>query len=95
MTKEQAIALAESKFWETLTPRQIAEFQMAEPLLCMPFGVFQDAVEKTLGRSVFTHEFGLNYQGIKDELLNGKEPPTLAQILDLIPAEKLALVIVG
>ena len=67
MTKEQAIALAESNFWEGMSHREIAEFQMMEEKLCMPFTVFHEAVEKTLGRPVFTHEFGLNYQGIKDD----------------------------
>jgi hypothetical protein len=37
---------------------------------------------------VFTHEFGLNYQGLKDELFNGKEPPILEEIINLIPEEK-------
>ena len=92
MTKEQAIALGESKFWEGMTHRQIAEFQMCEKKLCMPFSVFHEAVEKTLGRPVFTHEFGLNYQGLKDELFNGKATPTLEDIINLIPEEKRIIV---
>jgi hypothetical protein len=88
MKKEQAIALSKSEFWKGMTHRQIAEFQMSEPLLCMPFNVFHEAVEKTLGRPVFTHEFGLNYDGIKDELFHGKTPPTMEEIINLIPEEK-------
>lgn len=90
MTKEKAIALAESKFWEGMTHKQIAEFQMCEEKLCMPFPVFHEAVEKTLGRPVYTHEFGLNFQGLKDELFNGKPAPTLEEIINLIPEEKTA-----
>ena len=92
MTKENAIALAESKFWEGMTHRQIAEFQMCEEKLCMPFSVFHEAVEKTLGRPVCTHEFGLNFHGLKDELFNGKQAPTLEEIINLIPEEKRLIV---
>lgn len=88
MTKEQAIALYESKFWEPLTYRERATFQLFEELLCMPFGVFHEAMEKTLGRPVFTHEFGLNYEGLKSELIGEKPAPTMDEIIALIPEEK-------
>jgi len=92
MTKEQAIALAGSNFWEGMSHREIAEFQMIEEKLCMPFTVFHEAIEKTLGRPVFTHEFGLNSQGIKAELFNGKQPPTLEEIISMIPEEKRVVI---
>lgn len=92
MTKEQAIELSESGFWEHLTPRQVAEFQMSEKLICMPFSVFHEALEESLGRPVFTHELGMNIDGIKAELFGGKPAPSLREIIDLIPREKLALV---
>ena len=57
LTKEQAIAFGENKCYEGMTYRQIAEFQMEQDKLCMPFNVFHEAIEKTLGRPVFTHEF--------------------------------------
>jgi hypothetical protein len=88
MTEEQAIRLAGTKFWEDMTHEQRAKFQMREDRLCMPFGVFHEAVEKTLGRPVFTHEFGLNRDGLMRELYDGAEPPTMDEILDMIPAEK-------
>jgi hypothetical protein len=34
----------------------------------MPFDVFHEAVEKTIGRPVFTHEFGVNANGIRAEI---------------------------
>jgi hypothetical protein len=89
MTREQAVALAESKFWEHLTFAQRARFQINEPLLCMPFAVFHEAVEKTLGRSVWTHEFGLNYEGIKAELNGECGPPTMTEIIGMLPPEKV------
>jgi hypothetical protein len=57
LTKDEAVALADSKFWEKLTPRERAEFQLQEDRLCMPFAIFHEAVEIALGRPVFTHEF--------------------------------------
>lgn len=92
MTKEDAIRLAESKFWEGMDYRQRAIFQMHEEKLCMPFDVFHEAVEKTLGRPVWTHEFGMNHEGIKAEL-NGNGPaPTMEEIINMIPADKRVLV---
>jgi hypothetical protein len=93
MTREEAISLSESKFWEGMTLRERAVFQINEPLLCMPFEVFHEAVEKTIGRPVFTHEFGLNYEGIKNEIMNGAPPPTMEEIINMIPEEKRAIVI--
>lgn len=92
MTEKEAIKLAESKFWEKMTPREIAEFQMSEPLLCIPFQIFHEAMEKTLGRPIFTHEFGTNYEGLKQELFQGKPAPSLEDIVNMIPADKRVVV---
>ena len=95
MTEKQAIALAESGFYKTMSHKEIAMFQMFEPLLCMPFDVFHEALEKTLGRPVYTHEFALNAEGIKKELLGKKAPPTLEEIINLIPEDKRIIAILG
>ena len=92
MTKDESIKLAESKFWETMTYEEIAKFQMFEPKLCMPFGVFHEAMEKTLGRPVYTHEFGLNYKGLQKELLGECPVPTMEDIINMIPAGKRIIV---
>ena len=86
--EEAAIALADAEFWKPLTHRQRAEFQMQVTELSMPFEIFHEALEKTLGRPVFTHELGLNFDGIFDELFNGKKSPTMQEIIELIPEEK-------
>jgi len=52
LTEKEAIAFGEDKQWEPMTFRKRAEFQMLQDLLCMPFGVFHEAMEKTLGRPV-------------------------------------------
>lgn len=86
ITEQQAIALAESGFWEAMTPREIAEFQMNTERLCMPFAVFHEAVEEALGRPVWTHEFA--FPDIRAELLGNKPAPTMEEIVGLIPEEK-------
>lgn len=95
LTTEQAIEFANSGAWKEMSFRQRAEFQMLQRKLCMPFEVFHEAVEEALGRPVYTHEFGLNYDGLLAELFEGKEPPTLQEIIEMLPAEKRVIVVMG
>jgi hypothetical protein len=92
MTKSEALAMYESKWWEGKSAREIAEFQMNSKLLCCPFDVFHEALEKALRRPVWTHELGLNYEGIKAELTDKAEAPTMQEIIDLLPADKTVIV---
>ena len=71
MNKEEAIALAETKWWEGKTDEEIAEFQIHEELFCCPFDIFHKAIETWLGRPVFTHEFAA-----PDALIAEKEGKT-------------------
>ena len=84
LTKEQAIEFSEAKMWESMTLRERAEFQIQQQLLCMPFDKFHEAVEKTVGRPVFTHEFGVNVDGLKEEIFNGAPPPSFSEILEML-----------
>ena len=86
--KENAIELYHSNWWEGLSYREIAGVQLFTAELCCPFDVFHEAVEKSLGRPVFTHEFGLNYSGICEEFLGERKQPTLEEIFNLIPEDK-------
>ena len=92
LTKEQAIKFGENKCYENMSYRQIAEFQIEQDRLCMPFEMFHEAIEKTLGRPVFTHEFALNRNRLKKELYGEKESPTFEDVISLIPKEKLILI---
>ncbi len=92
LTKEQAIAMAESMEWKKWTPEQIVRFQLFQKRLCMEFSHFHKALEFVLGRPVFTHEFGMDYEGLVMEFLGEKEPPTLEEIINLIPAEKRIII---
>ena len=82
MTKEEAVKLYDSKFWEKLSYREIAEFQLFEKRLCIPFDVFHKAVGKALGRPVWNHEFGTKeaVKGMQEELMGDKEAPNFTQI---------------
>ena len=91
LTREQAITLAESEFWKSMDHRQIAEFQLNEDKLCMPFDVFHEAIEKSLDRPVFTHEFA-SQSNLLNEFYGEKSRPTFQEILDLIPEEKRIIV---
>ncbi len=92
MTREEAIALGETKWWVGLDPARIVGFQLFEQKLCMDFGAYHEAVEKVLGRPVYTHEFAYPEQ-LQREFLGDKPAPTLEQIIELIPAEKRVVVV--
>lgn len=91
LTKEQAIAFAENKLYEGMTSRQIAEFQIQQDLLCMPFDVFHKAITEALGRPVWTHEFAFHDE-LRKELYGEKPAPTFEEIINLIPAEKRVII---
>ena len=92
ITSQQAKVLAESGWWEGKSARELAVFQMHTEYLCMPFSVFHEAITKALGRDVYTHEFGLDPDGLRMELQGERPKPTDEEILALIPPEKLILI---
>lgn len=94
MTSDEAKKLAKTDFWKAMSYRDRAVFQLFEDMLCMPFPVFHEAIEKTLGRPVWTHEFGLNRDGLQRELMGEQPTPTMDEIMALIPNDK-RIVIVG
>jgi hypothetical protein len=57
MTEAEAIAFHDSKVWETWTDHQVVELQLFQSRLCVRFDRFHQAIEKVLGRPVWTHEF--------------------------------------
>ena len=87
MNKEEAVKLAESKFWEDMSLFERAKFQLFEDRLCMPFEIFHEALEYALGRSVWTHELGFR-ENIINEFLGDKPAPSMEEIINLIPKGK-------
>jgi hypothetical protein len=92
MTREQAIELVQTNWWLTKSDDEIVRFQLFERLLCMDFGRFHQAVEKVLGRPVYTHEFA-DANSLRAEYLGEKKAPTLEEIINLIPEAKRILVV--
>ncbi len=92
MTSDEAIELYDTKWWESKSAYEIVKFQLYEPLLCMPFGKFHQALEEALDRPVWTHELALNYEGIKAEFEGLKPSPSMNEIINLIPEEKRIIV---
>ena len=95
LTEAQAKRMCESGIWKTMTHEERAKFQMLTERLCMPFDAFHKAVEVTLGRPVYTHEFGVNWDGLVAEMFEGAEPPSLTEIIEMIPEEKRIIILAG
>jgi len=81
------VALYASGWWLGRTARELAHFQLFTRELALPFAVFRDALEETLGRPVWTHELGFDVDGLIHEMLGERDPPTFEEILELIPAD--------
>ncbi len=92
--KEAAIKLGESGWWKEKTAREIVQFQLFTTELSMPFGDFHGAMESALGRPVWTHEFA-SCDNLRREFLGESTAPTMQEIIELIPAEKRVLIVVG
>lgn len=90
MTQEEAVTMADSKWWESVPLKDAAHFQLFEDRLVMPFDLFQKGVEELLGRPVWTHEFAFakDAGGLREQAQGKATAPTMQQILDLIPEEK-------
>lgn len=91
--REAAIAMAETEWWVGKPDAEVAKIGLGITELCLPFDVLHRAVEETIGRPVWTHEFGMNPEGIWLEVIGEKDPPTFEEIMNLIPAEKRILVV--
>lgn len=86
--RSRARALFETEWWHGRTAAEIAKFQLFTTELCLPFSLFHRALEVTLGRPIWIHEFGFSAEALAQELLGERDAPTLAEILDLLPADQ-------
>ena len=92
LTEEQAKRFYESKVWESWTDRQVVEFQLFQKKLAIPFPRFHEAMGKVLKRPVYTTEFAFA-DLLRQEFLGDKEPPTLQEIMELIPKDKRVIIV--
>ena len=95
MTKEEAIAKFDTKWWENSTDEEIVEFQIHERLLCCPFDVFHGAVETWLGRPVWTHEFADSDHLIAEKEGKVKPESPLESLHRIAPDKPVITVILG
>lgn len=56
-----------NRWWASDDKRVIGYYQLMYPCLLVPFSKFHEALEFLLGRPVWTHELGLNWEGLKAE----------------------------
>jgi hypothetical protein len=57
-----------NRWWESEDPVTIARYQIFERIfMSSTFSIFHEGLEKLLGRAVYTHEIGLNIEGIRAE----------------------------
>jgi hypothetical protein len=91
LTKEQAIAFADSEIWKSWTAEQIVRMQLFQRRLCVPFNVFHESVGEVFGRDVYTHEFA-NSEALMLEYLGFRPAPTLDEIIEMIPEDKRRII---
>lgn len=92
LTREQAVALYDSGFWRYLNLEERAYFQLSEYRLCMPFPVFQEALEVCLQRQVAAGEY-LRPKLLLRELSEGRPPKAKEQVLELVPPNERPLLV--
>lgn len=87
LTRKQAIKFYKSEIWKDMTDDDLVKMQLFQKRLSMPFSIFHEAITRVLNRDVYTHEFA-DSKTLQLEYLGEKEPPTLEEIMDIIPKEK-------
>lgn len=90
LTREQALALYDTEFWESLAYVERARFQLSEERLCMPFDIFVEAVERALGRPVRVGEF-LQPRRLLAELSGEQTVLDVDDLLSLLPEQNRIL----
>ena len=88
LTRKEAIYMYDNGDWKHMTLEQRAKFQFLQEKLCMPFDKFHEAIEKTLKRPVYTHEFALNREGLHNELFGDGDPPSMEELIEMLPENK-------
>ncbi len=58
----------------------------------IPFDMLHKRIEGLVGRPVFTHEMGLNSDGLIEEARN-RNHPTMEEVVDLLPKDKPTIIV--
>ena len=77
-----------------MDPKDAARVMLGTKELCCPFDTFHETIEAALERPVFTHEFASAHT-LWAELAGEKDPPSLQEIIELIPEEKRVILVMS
>ena len=91
LSKEEAVGFHESRAWETMSDESVVKLQLYQERLCLPFERFHSAMEKVLGRPVWTHEFASS-ERLQQEYEKAGPKPTFEEIVSLLPQDKVIIV---
>jgi hypothetical protein len=91
--RDAAIALFETRWWESATDDEIVRVQLWTRELCMDFGRFHQAMEAVLGRPVWTHEFA-EWGHLQDEVEGKVAAPSFDEIVAMIPEGKRIVIVI-
>ena len=88
LTKEEALALIETKWWKKMPLTEAAYLQLKQDRLCLPWNEFNIGLKELLGRPVWTHEFA-NVKGLIDEADGKRKAPNnpIESLLEIIGEE--------
>lgn len=89
--KETAIEIAKTEFWKETPIKELVNFQFFNTRLLMPFDFFHEAVERVLGRPVWTHEFASNK--LRDEVEEKIPRQSFEDILNQLQKDKTIIII--
>lgn len=77
---------------ETMTPdEREQEFRSFDGPMEVPFELYHKRIEQLVGRPIWTHEIGLNWEGLCKECRWENRPATMNEILTLIPEDRLII----
>ena len=88
MSRLQITAFIKQRLWESMSWEELAKFQVTQETLCVPFDLYRNAAERTLGRPLFNLQLANGRERVKSELFGGTPPESLREVIDIIPLHK-------
>ena len=84
MTKEEAIKIYETGWWEEIDLKIVVSFQLLSDRICMDFDDFLTGLNEVLGRVVNVHELYTKTK-LLDEIYGIGNHPTHEELIKQIP----------
>jgi len=93
MTQEEAIKIGKSGIYKTWTHEEKVDTQLYNEYICMPVGDFLESLTVVFKRPVYDIELLDGGENLKAELEGRKSPPTIDEIVNMFPGDKIIVVI--